>query len=640
MMTMSKALGAAQAKAYYGSEYSNSRESYYTEQERVEGEWSGKLAEELGLEGPIEREAFERLMDGCDPRTGEQLVRHVASKEYVNEYGEKVKTSEHRAGWDATFSAPKSVSIAALVGGDKRLIRAHREAINETLHEAEKDTQARLGGNTPAETTGKFIAAKFEHDTARPDRETGYAAPQLHTHVVIANLTQTADGRIKPVQERELYRGQAFNTAVYRAKMAEKSQHLGYEVEVDQRTGAPELRGFSTEYLQANSPRSLEVQREAAEMKARLAEQGITVKEGAGLNQAAARVDRKSKRYDRPEMQRRHAEMDARFGHQARTVVAQALERGKIEHSQGAIIRRAQESVTFARDHAMEREAVADMRKVTVDALRRNLGLTTYEAVKEELAAREQRGGFVGIVREHQPQRMTTRRMLDMESANIGRVLADQGRVGPITDERGVRELIKEATSNQHIRLNDNQRQAVEMILTSRDRIISLQGSAGTGKTTTLSVLKGAVEHSGNEIRGYAPTTKAVKQLAESGIETQTLQKFIRQGRASDNTQEHGPTQQYGTDKNQSNSQEHSLTQQHSTSEEHSNVQLPNDGQQQASGRVWGRGIAGDIDGSASNSVMRGQDDGDAAGRGSGGGRGKGEEIYRTQAKCHTLCLR
>ncbi|MBA3715368.1 MAG: relaxase domain-containing protein, partial [Pyrinomonadaceae bacterium] len=426
---MSKALGAAQAKSYYQSEYSSSRENYYTEGERVEGEWSGKLAEELGLEGPIEREQFERLMDGQDPRTGEQLVRHVPSKEYTNEYGDTVKTSEHRAGWDATFSAPKSVSIAALVGGDKRLIRAHREAVNETLHEAEKDTQARLGGNTPAETTGKFIAAKFEHDTARPDRETGYAAPQLHTHVVIANLTRTADGRMKPVQERELYRGQAFNTAVYRAKLAVKVQRLGYEVEVDQRTGAPELKGFTSDYLQANSPRRAEVQREAAEMKARLAEQGITVKEGAGLNQAAARVDRKSKRYDRTEMQRRHAEMDARFGHQARDVVAQALERGGIEHSREEVARRAQESVTFARDHAMEREAVADMRKVTTDALRRNLGLTTYEAVKEELAARKQRGEFVGIVREHQPQRMTTRRMLDMESANVRRVLADQGRV-------------------------------------------------------------------------------------------------------------------------------------------------------------------------------------------------------------------
>ncbi|MDQ3651553.1 MAG: AAA family ATPase [Acidobacteriota bacterium] len=103
-----------------------------------------------------------------------------------------------------------------------------------------------------------------------------------------------------------------------------------------------------------------------------------------------------------------------------------------------------------------------------------------------------------------------------------------------ITDERRVREVVREATNGQHIRLNDNQREAIEIILTSRDRIIGLQGSAGTGKTTTLSVLKQAVERSGYDIKGYAPTTKAVKQLSESGIETQTLQKFIRQWHASD----------------------------------------------------------------------------------------------------------
>ncbi|MDQ3651554.1 MAG: relaxase domain-containing protein [Acidobacteriota bacterium] len=430
MMTMSKALGAAQAKAYYQSEYSNSRENYYTEGEQVVGEWSGKLAEELGLEGPVEREQFERLMDGQDPRTGEQLVKHVAAKEYVNEFGDTVKTSEHRAGWDATFSAPKSVSIAALIGGDKRLVAAHEKSADAALRAVETDMQARLGGNTPAETTGKIIAAKFQHDAARPDRETGYAAPQLHTHVVIANLTRTADNQMRPVQPKELYRSQGLGTAVYRANLAVELNHCGYDYEIDGRTGAPEIKGLSKDYLQANSPRSLEVQREAAEMKARLAEQGITVKEGAGLNQAAARVDRKSKRYDRAEMQQRHAEMDARFGHQARAVVAQALERGSIEHSREEITRRAQESVTFARDHAMEREAVASLRKVTTDALRRNLGLTTYEAVKEELSARERRGEFVGIVREHQPPQITTRRMLDMEHANIRRVLVDQGQGG------------------------------------------------------------------------------------------------------------------------------------------------------------------------------------------------------------------
>ena len=95
---------------------------------------------------------------------------------------------EHRAGWDATFSAPKSISLTALVGGDDRVREAHREAVNVALNELERYTQARIGGNHPAETTGQFVAAKFEHDTARP--VDGYAAPQLHTHAVIFNMTE------------------------------------------------------------------------------------------------------------------------------------------------------------------------------------------------------------------------------------------------------------------------------------------------------------------------------------------------------------------------------------------------------------------------------------------------------------------
>jgi hypothetical protein len=75
--------------------------------------------------------------------------------------------------------------------------------------------------------------------------------------------------------------------------------------EVDALTGAPEIKGFSTEYLQESSPRREEVRKEALEMKARLEQEGATVKEGAGLNQAAARTNRASKRYDRAEMRRR-----------------------------------------------------------------------------------------------------------------------------------------------------------------------------------------------------------------------------------------------------------------------------------------------------------------------------------------------
>src|ERR1043166_2985916 len=189
MLTISKPLTAGQAKKYYEAEYSNARESYYTEDETIDGEWFGKLAKEWGLEGPVDKEAFARLTEGQDPHTGEQLVRHVTTKEYENQFGEKVKNSEHRAGYDATFSAPKSVSLAALVGDDARIREAHGKAVKTALTELENYVQARIGGNTPAQTTRNFAAALFEHDSARPDKDTGYAAPQLHTHAVIFNLT-------------------------------------------------------------------------------------------------------------------------------------------------------------------------------------------------------------------------------------------------------------------------------------------------------------------------------------------------------------------------------------------------------------------------------------------------------------------
>jgi conjugative relaxase-like TrwC/TraI family protein len=105
-------------------------------------------------------------------------VRQRASYEYQDADGKTIKTMEHRAGWDATFSAPKSVSLTALVGGDQRVREAHRQSVSVALDQLERYTQARIGGNHPPETTGKFIAAKFEHDTARP--VDGYVALRRH----------------------------------------------------------------------------------------------------------------------------------------------------------------------------------------------------------------------------------------------------------------------------------------------------------------------------------------------------------------------------------------------------------------------------------------------------------------------------
>jgi conjugative relaxase-like TrwC/TraI family protein len=536
MMTLSKALNASQAQKYYDAEYTNSRESYYSEDESIEGEWFGKLAKEWGLEGPVNKEAFARLTEGQHPHTGKQLIRRVTAKEYENQYGDKVKNSEHRAGFDATFSAPKSVSLAALVGDDERIRDAHRKAVNTAMGELENYAQARMGGKTPAETTRNFAAALFEHDSARPDKTTGYAAPQLHTHAVIFNLTQLESDQIKPLQPVELYRSQKYATAIYRSVLSEELQKLGYEVRVDSRTGAPEIVGFSEEYLVASSPRRKQIEQEASEIRNRLAQQGINAKEGAGLNQAAAKVDRKSKHYDRAEMRERHQEMDVMFDHQAARAVEVARERGASPLSHEESKKRAQAAVTFARQNAAAREAVVDKRQVMVDALRRNMAFTTHDAVVHELNQRVTDGEFIQIQRFDRFEELTTSQMLALERSNIHQMLAGRDTQEPILKRKEASRVIKEIFERKGKKSTFDQYKAVGSILVSRDRVVGLQGLAGTGKTTALAILREAVERQGFVVQGLAPTGRAADKLAESGIKTTTLQSFLKEPHFDDDS--------------------------------------------------------------------------------------------------------
>ncbi len=256
MLTISKPLSAGQAQTYHQKEFTAKEQSYWSQGNAVRGEWQGRMAAQYGLAGAVSAEDFARLSQGQHPQTAEQLVRHRTVHEYKDENGKAVTTMEHRAGWDATFSAPKSVSLTALVGRDDRIREAHRESVRVALNELERYTQARIGGNHPAEATGKFAVAKFEHDTARP--VDGYAAPQLHTHAVIFNLTERADGQTRALQERGLFQSQQFATAVYQSELIYRLARMGYEFEAG-RSGAPEVKGYTQEYLDASSPRSRQI---------------------------------------------------------------------------------------------------------------------------------------------------------------------------------------------------------------------------------------------------------------------------------------------------------------------------------------------------------------------------------------------
>lgn len=508
MLTISNPLSASQAQAYHAEEFGNARENYYTQGNQICGEWHGRLAEQWGLRGNVSEEHFQRLAEGQHPITGEQLVRHKAAREYVNDQGQKIKTMEHRAGWDATFSAPKSVSLTALVGGDERLREAHQQSVAVALDELERYVQARIGGNLPAETTGKWIAAKFEHDSARP--VDGYAAPQIHTHVVFFNLTETEDGETYALQPRELYKSQQYATAVYRSELAGRLKALGHEIGRG-KSGQPEITGYSEEYLAASSPRRQQIEEHLAKENQR----------GAAAAQIAAHKTRQAKlELSQEEMQERHQQMAAAFGNQPEQVIAAARERAqRIEQdAPGASV---QSAVTFSKERNLEREAVVEERELLRDALRRSMGNATFEEIKAEFEKRVEAGSFIEVEgKTSSPGRVfTTQEMIDCERDTIEAMRQGQNKHAPLVSFHTGREIEK-----NHPHLRQGQRTAVEQILASRDQVTALEGVAGAGKTTSLAVIREAAEREGYKVEGFAPTSRAAQKLAEAEIEAGTLQ--------------------------------------------------------------------------------------------------------------------
>jgi conjugative relaxase-like TrwC/TraI family protein len=523
MLTISKPLSAGQAQSYHQKEFIAKEQNYWSQRGEIAGEWQGRLGAQFGLAGAVSSEDFSRLSQGQHPQTGEQLVKQRASYEYTDADGKSVKTMEHRAGWDATFSAPKSVSLTALVGGDDRVREAHRESVRTALESLEHYTLARMGGNNPPQATAKFVAAKFEHDTARP--VDGYAAPQLHTHAVIFNMTERNNGQFRALQERGLFQSQQFATAIYQSELTYRLRQLGYEITAG-RSGAPEIKGYTQEYLDASSPRSQQI-------RDYLERTGRSGKESAEI---AAHSTRDHKEiHSLGEVMAAHRKLAAGYGNQADAVVHAARERSQQPVQEVNPLQRVREAVTFSRDKNFEREAVVDERAIVRDALRRGMGEITYGQVRGNLSARLASGEFQTVARAQSiPGRhLTTARTIEAEQEIVRRVREGQNHLSPVATRAEATQV-----ADRHPEFNRAQKSVIEDVLSSPDRVQGLQGWAGAGKTTVLTVVRSAAEAQGYEVEGFAPTSRAARQLRDAGLEAGTLQGFLSRSSQPDSSPE------------------------------------------------------------------------------------------------------
>lgn len=254
MMSIAQVRSAGSAAGYYSD-----RDNYYV-LGSLEDRWAGKGAEQLGLQGAVDKDVFTRVLEGRLP-DGADLSRQ-------QDGGNK-----HRPGYDLTFSAPKSVSLMAMLAGDKRLTEAHNQAVDIAVRQVEALASTRVMTDGQSETvlTGNLVMALFNHDTSR-DQE-----PQLHTHAVVANVTQH-NGEWKTLSSdrvgktgfiENVYANQIAFGKIYRAVLKEKVEALGYETEVVGKHGMWEMPGVPVEAFSSRSQTIREAVGEDASLKSR-----------------------------------------------------------------------------------------------------------------------------------------------------------------------------------------------------------------------------------------------------------------------------------------------------------------------------------------------------------------------------------
>jgi conjugative relaxase-like TrwC/TraI family protein len=477
-VALARNVSARHASTYYEDD------DYYT-RDRGPSEWHGEGARALQLSGTVDRQVFASLVDGRIPG-GPVLHRGGGPR---------------RGGTDFEFSAPKSFSIQALVSGDARIIDVHRSAVaiaRERL-EATVATRVTKQGTTQLEYTRSAVIAQFEHATSRA------GDPDLHSHVVVLNVTRRADGQWRSIENADMFKEQRLMYETYLSELAKGTKELGYGVTIGKH-GNPELSHITREQIEQFSARSRQVE-------AALQSEGLTRQTSSpAKKRVAALSTRDAKRdYDHAALRAEWIERGERVG--LLQFVPTKFRFINASHE----IERAGEAIAFAVEHLSERQAAFSRSDVLVQALRAIRGEAGSRAIGAEL---ERWIGSGELIHDAPGRWLTTSAMLETEERLLS--IERQGR-----DAVPAIALREPAEEGIEPRLNPGQRSLVEHVLTTRNRVIGINGLAGTGKTTALAVVRKLAEREGFGFVGLAPSHSAVRALGKSGIESQTVQRWL-----------------------------------------------------------------------------------------------------------------
>ncbi|TWT37180.1 Multifunctional conjugation protein TraI [Posidoniimonas corsicana] len=513
MLSISK-IGGGDAVAYYASlsEQEGIVGNYYSNDGKRPGRWFGAGAAALGLSGDIDLTSFTHLLEGRSPDGQSDLVQQ--------RNGDQLK---RRAGFDLTFSVPKSYSVLwSQVSDEKRaeLDRIAEQALQRTLELVQAECgKTRRGRNGAVVEEGKLIGAIFKHDTARaipgeaPDCN-------VHYHCVLANVVIRGDGTAGTLDARTLFerRKKVALGSMFRAELAALLRNeRGIETYRPIKPGKKEpvswfeIRGVPIVLLEAMSKRR-------SEIEAWLRTHGLSGARAAEKANLSTR--RKKETFSWQALSKAWLELGHEHGWSradADALMTQSLSDRRPAKTAEQLARQSlamvmQNRARFTRNELMERAAIeAQTTGPGIDGVLKAIDLTlsnTHEVVR--LQDKDRLATF------------TTREMLQLERDTLNRALTISHR-----SDHAVELSEVASVAVRYPTLRRDQREAVRTICTGSD-CVSITGIAGSGKTYMLGVTREVLSSAGYTLVGTALAADAAKGLEEgAGIESTHLHKLL-----------------------------------------------------------------------------------------------------------------
>ena len=423
----------------------------------------------------------------------------------------------------------------AEVAGDRRLIAAHGAAVKTALAHVERHmaaTRIRDGTNVRREQTNNLIIASFQHGTSRAQD------PQLHTHNVIMNATQSEDGSWRSLEPRAIYQLQKEIGAIYRQELAHKVRELGYDIETS-KGSMFEIKDVSSEVMTAFSTRT-------GQIEAALAKRGTTMETASAMERQIATLDTREAKIaiDHAELIKnwRETANDIGFGPTTRMGMVRQAEARSVSTAHKSTMAvdamKADRAVACAAEKLGERQSVFSVTSLIEEAGQFGLGKINHAQVSEAIDHATKQGDIVARTfldrRGAEFTGFATRENVEIETKILQTEHDGRGIMQPIVSPLAAAKVVARAASKAEragYAWNAEQRAATEQLLTSRNRVTALQGYAGTAKTTTvLATVAKEAEARGETVTALAPIRDT---LAKSGVLTgrgATMQSLVNKG--------------------------------------------------------------------------------------------------------------